>query len=101
MERRTTKNRWANAPNSSRNSRKSAPTLDIPIRIWRGNLYNREYQDAINPIDHVSAYQQDNAIVDIPLTDDKALLDQFTAWSLEVGPGLIISMRLYVALRSA
>jgi hypothetical protein len=77
------------------------PTLDIPIRIWRGNLYNREYQDAINPIDHISAYQQDGEIVDIPLTDDKALLDQFTAWSLDIDPGLIVSLRLYVALRSA
>lgn len=77
------------------------PTLDIPIRIWRGNLYNREFQDAINPIDHISAYQQDNGIVDIPLTDDKALLDQFTAWSMHIDPGLIVSMRLYVALRSA
>ena len=78
-----------------------SPTLDIPIRIWRGNLYNREYQDAINPIDHISAYQYDSEIVDIPLTDDKALLDQFTAWSMDVEPGLVVSMRLYVALRSA
>ena len=78
-----------------------SPTLDMPIKVFRGNLYNRRVQDAINPIDHVSPNQQDNMMVDIPLTDDKALLDPFTAWIVTVEPGLIVSLRLYVALRSA
>ncbi|MCR9288579.1 MAG: hypothetical protein NXI23_14485 [Bacteroidetes bacterium] len=76
-------------------------TMDMPIRIWRGNLYNREYQDAINPIDHISSIQYDSGIADIALTDDKALLDEFTAWIMDIEPGLIVNLRGYVALRSA
>jgi|GEM_PF-2418767 len=75
------------------------PTLDMPIKIWRGNIYNRQFQDAINPIDHISSFQNDNGIADIPLTDDKALLDMHTAWIMTVDPGLLVTLRGYVALR--
>ena len=78
-----------------------SPTLDMPIKVFRGNLSNRTMQDSINPIDHVSPNQQDHLMVDIPLTDDKALLDPFTSWIVTVEPGLIVSLRGYVALRSA
>lgn len=77
------------------------PTLNIPIEVYRRNLDATTTTSRIRPQNFRSPYQQIQFMVDIPITDNKQVLDESTAWILEVPPNLRVDIQLQVALRSA
>lgn len=74
--------------------------LSTKIHVWKGNINNDISTSSINLKNHISPTNFNNNVIDIPLTGPQALLDQYTAWYMDVRPNTRLDFTFFIGARS-